>query len=173
MLDIFKLTAIYQFIVNTHNFSLITEIILVPILILITILSAYSEVKEEYQSVGLVMNSILVLIGVTFITFAIIDIFNDVNKFASYKTLKSFLLPVVLTISFIPNAYFIALSMAYESLFTRLKFFVKGKKELKYAKWIVLRKCNMSLSRIGDISPKVNNLHTGLTKEGIRKTLTT
>ena len=173
LLDNFKLTVIYQFVVNTHSFSLVTEIILVPILILIAILSAYSEAKEEYRSVGLIMNSILILIGITFITFAIIDIFNDLSKFASYKTLKSFLLPVILTISFIPNAYFIALTMAYETLFTSLKFFVEGKKELRYAKWIILKKCNISLNRIGVISPKVNYLYRGQTKEGIRKTLLT
>ena len=169
--DNLKLIVVFQFIVNTRVFSLPIELILIPAITFLVILNSVAELKEEHKKVKRLIDWILTLIGLTFLMLAIIGITEDVSKFASYKTLKSFLLPIILSITFIPYAYLTKLFMSYEMLYVRLGFFLRNKRDLRYAKRRVFTKAFLNLKKLNRISYSINQLHNNSTRDDIRSVI--
>lgn len=166
--DNLKLILILEFVINFHQFSLLTEMIILPVLAFLAMLQVVAEREERTKIVKTLIDWIFVIITVIFLIVSIRDIINDINGFANYSNLKSFLLPVILSISFLPCAYLIALFMNYEMLFVRLGFYLKNKGDLRFAKFRTLKKCGLQISKIRTLSPKINSLYNGSTREEIK-----
>lgn len=164
----FKIVIVLEFVVNIYNFNLITELILMPIIIFFAMLQGYSEAKEEYKKVGKIFGGVLAIFGFTLLILSIIEIVNSINIYASFETLKSFLLPIILTVAFVPFAYFIALYMNYETLFIRLKFILRDKRNYRYARGRVVIRGNLKLGKISKISKNINELYNESTKSDIK-----
>lgn len=128
--DNLKVILVLEFILTLYTFNLITEIILVPILVFIGIMSAVSDLKKECLPVKKLFDFILSLIGIFFIIFALGKVFGDSQNIINSQNLKTFILPPLLTVAFIPFVYFFALIMAYETLFVRLNIFNKNNSDL-------------------------------------------
>ena len=169
VIDNLKIILVFEFVVNIHNFNLLVEFIFIPIMVFLVLIQTTSESMEEYKKVFKFINGTLSVIGLVLIILSVIDIINEFETYASFDTLKSFLLPIILTLSFIPCAYLIALVMKYESLFVRVGFYVPDNKKRRYAKRRIFLKCIFSLSRINTMSPKINYLYTTATKAKIKE----
>jgi len=152
--DNFKLLLILEFIVGLYVFDLITEFILMPFVIFFSLVLAYTEIYKEYSQIKNLLQIVLGIIGTGYLIYSGYMIYRDLNEFASYDTIKSFLFPILMTILFIPFAYFYALYMHYESLFVRLRFSLKDDRAFRrYAKKRILISVNLSLSRLKRFSP--------------------
>jgi hypothetical protein len=171
LIDNFKLIVILEFITNFHVFTLPIELIIIPCLVFLAMLSAVAGLKAEHKNVKNLVDGVLTIIGLTFLIFSVIDISGHITSFASFTTLKAFALPIILTIAFLPCAYLIALYMNYEELFVRLNFYLKNNPHLNYAKGRLVMKCNVSLSRLFIMSPRINELYIGATKDFIKKVI--
>ena len=123
--DAVKWTIIFEFLVAFYSFSLTTELFLLPILTFIILLQAYSETKEEYKLVSNFFKWIVNLFGLSLLGYISYKTFFDRGELVSIANIKSFVLPIILTILFIPYLYFISLFAVYESLFVRLNFLIK------------------------------------------------
>ena len=62
--DNIKVIAVLEFMVSTFTFKLWIELIIIPIIIIISILDAIAKMKEEYKSVHKFLSYILSLIGI-------------------------------------------------------------------------------------------------------------
>ena len=67
-----KLTVLVEYIVNLFTFSLLFELIIVPIVTFIALLNTFSKHYKEHKDVEKLTNSILVVIGL-FVLFYTID----------------------------------------------------------------------------------------------------
>ena len=170
--DNLKFILVLEFIINFHHFSLLAEMLLLPTLTFLAILQVVAEREEKTIIVKNLIDWIFVVTGIIFLVLSIQDIVNNITGFANYSNLKSFTLPIILSISFLPCAYLIAVFMNYESLFVRLGFYLKNKKDLRYAKLRIMQKCRLQLSKIRTLSPKINNLYNGSTREDIKDIIT-
>jgi len=171
VIDNFKIVVAIEFVVNIHNFSFTFELIFIPLIVFFAIIQGVSETKDKTKILGKTIGGIFSILGIILLILSIIDIINDINIYASFDTLKSLLLPIILTISFIPCAYLIAIIMNYESLFSRIGFSLNNKKVRKYAKRRILMKCNLRLSKINALSPKINELYDQSTISDIKKNI--
>jgi hypothetical protein len=152
--DNFKLMLILEFIVGLYVFGLITEFILMPFVIFFSLVLAYTEIYKEHSHVKNLLQIVIGIIGTGYLIYSGYMIYRDLNEIASYNTIKSFLFPILLTILFIPFAYFYALYMHYESLFVRLRLSLKDDRAFRrYAKKRILISVNLSLSRLKRFSP--------------------
>jgi hypothetical protein len=147
--DNVKIILVLEFILTLYTFNLIAEIILVPILVFIGAMSAVSELKKEHLPVKKLLDSILSLIGIFFIIFALIKVFGDFQNIITSQNLKTLILPPLLTVAFIPFVYFFALIMAYEKLFVRLSIFNKNNSDLiRFTKRKIILTCHLNLSKL-------------------------
>lgn len=156
ILDNFKLLVVFTFIVNLYVFNLITEVIIIPVMILFVLLQVRAESKEDFKQVKNILDYVAAILSIGYLIFAIIMIFKDTKTFLQIDNLKSFLLPIVLTILFIPFAYLYALLMLYQTFFVRLKFTIKkNNKLIKYSKRKVFWKCGFNLKKIKKVTRKM------------------
>jgi hypothetical protein len=169
--DNLKLILILEFVVNFHQFGLVAELILLPTIAFLAMLQAVAEREERTMKVKSLIDWLFAIFGFIVLGISIRDIWIDFRGFANIPNLESFLLPIILSITFIPFAYCIALYMNFEVLFIRLGLFLKNKKDLRYAKWLTLLKSRLSLKKLNDISSKINTLYNGSTREDIRNAI--
>jgi len=134
-IDYLKLVAILEFVTSLYSFDLIIELILVPILIFIVMLSAVSDTQEKYHKMKKVFDAILSIIGFCVILYTLIKIVTDFSNFANESNLTTFILPLILTTIYLPFIYFFALFISYDTLFNRLIYFIKNNGDKKNAKW--------------------------------------
>lgn len=157
ILESIKLTVILEFIVNLYVFSLPIEIVLVPILAILTVMLVVSSTKKEFEPVKKLLNLVLAIIGIYFLYHALMSISSSFGNFATLKNLKEFLLLPFLTIAYIPFIYFLALYSAYESLFVRVNFLNKGdKKEKKSVKLQIFKNNLFNLIKLNNFSKNYN-----------------
>jgi hypothetical protein len=145
-------TIILEFIVGYYNFSLVSELIIVPIVTFISILSLTAEMKKDDKSSKLVakfLKNILSIIGIGIFIYGIYMLFNSYNDFFTLGSLKSFLLPPIFTLFFLPLIYFTVLYMKYEIIFMNLnhyKFLTnERKRKIKYS---IIKYANVKFKRI-------------------------
>lgn len=156
LLDNIKLIIVLEFIINLYVFNLVVELILIPILFIVVMMSAFAETKKENMQVKKAMGFILVIIGICFIIFVTYNIIIDFKGFASLDNLRGFLLPPVLTTFYLPFAYFMALFMIYETFFLRINILISKNKALtKYAKRKILEECHFNLRKLNIFSKKL------------------
>jgi len=171
LLDNLKLILLLEFVLNFHEFSFIIEFILLPILAFLAIVQAVAEREERTKIVKTGIEWIFIIYGLVLLSISIRDIFYDINEFANFSTLNSFLLPIILSISFIPCVYMITLYMNYEVFYVRLGILLTNKRDLRYAKWRTFWKCHFSFAKLNKLSPKINTLYNESTREEIKNVI--
>lgn len=152
ILDNLKIIAVIEFTANLSSFSLITEIILLPLAIFISASVALSETSEDYINVKKIFIFLQGLLGAFYIGSSIVIVFTDPEQALTMHTLKAFLLPVILTTFFIPFIYAVALYSRYETVFWRLNIWNKDEDLKKLAKKIIFKKCHFRLDKVDTLS---------------------
>lgn len=151
IVDTIKIVIIIEFIVNTYTFSLVGELVLIPVVTFIVILGVVAKTDEKNSSVAKLTNGLLIIIGIVILIFVISNVVSDYKNFVSLDTLRNFLLPPLLTSLFLLSIYFIVSSSTYEQLFVQLNlggYEKKSKKLKRYAKREIIKHCLLSLKKV-------------------------
>lgn len=150
-----KLFVILEFILGLYVFGIVTEFILMPIVIFLSVLLGFTEANEEHKQVNNFLLKIFGLIGVLYLIYSVFEIYQNFKNFATYDNLRALTFPAIMTISFLPFAYIYVLYTHYESLFVRVGFFLKDNKSLcRFAKWRILLSVNFNLKKLKLITPR-------------------
>lgn len=153
LLDNLKLILILEFVINLTSFNLLAELILIPLLVVLSVMSAVAETKKEWLPAKKLVDFILSFIVFSLIIYAVYNIVSDYQSFVTMDNLRSFILPPLLTVAYIPFLYLFALVMAYEILFIRLDFILKNNKALaSFAKQRIFRLCFLSLGKLNSFA---------------------
>ncbi len=149
IIDNIKIVMVIEFIVNTYTFSLAVELVIIPIVTFIVILGVVAETNERFSIVAKLTNGLQIIIGIVILIYAISNVVSDYQNFGSLDTLRKFLLPILLTVLYLPFIYFMLLFSTYELLFMRLNLgYEKSKKLKRYAKSKIIRHCLLSLKKV-------------------------
>ncbi len=128
--DAIKWTAIVQFITSTYIFNFFVEFIVLFILAFIGCLSAVAEREEKNKVVVKLCNTILIIYSLISIVFSLNQAIHHYQNFITINTLKIFLLPIIMSLLYMPLIYCFAMRCLYEEIFVRLKFIVKEDNKL-------------------------------------------
>ncbi|MEX1014356.1 MAG: hypothetical protein WDZ80_04315 [Candidatus Paceibacterota bacterium] len=131
--DNLKLVLVLIFIINFYTFHLLIELVLVPLIFIIVMMNAVAELKDEYLPVKKLTDFIMAAWGIFIAVFAIISALGDYQNLLTADNLRTFLLPLFLTLAFLPFLYSFAVFMAYENIFVRLNISV-GKRDENLAR---------------------------------------
>lgn len=162
------LIVIIEFILNFWTFKLLTEIIIVPMAILIGMLYALCA-RENAQQVKHFFDWIFVAFGVVVIMNTAVHIFQAPNEIINGAALKEFLLPILLLILNLPVVYGLALHNAYEQVFIRVK---GNKSEKQKIKRKIFRFAGIYLSKITAVrNHAAQTLASSLDEKGMKSNL--
>jgi hypothetical protein len=89
-----------------YVFRLVVELVLVPVLFLLAGLLVVSQLKEEYKPVERLVSNATALFGAGVFAYAGYSIYSDWSSFAKVETAKDFLVPLALSLLFMPFIYF-------------------------------------------------------------------
>lgn len=143
--DALKWTIILEFVVSLYSFSLLTEIILVPIFVFLGALQGYAMSDKKYERVEKLLSNFSAIIGL--VIFSIV-VYKTVDKFEGLFTianLNSFIHPIIMTLFFIPFIYFYAVYMKYDEIFVLVDHFAKDKGKSKSIKKQILWTSKLNL----------------------------
>lgn len=102
LLDAFKLIVIVEFMVNLYSFGFVTEMILLPALGFVVALIAVAESNPEHQIVANFLNWVLAIWGIYVLYSSTQQIYIHIDEVATKQTALDFLLPLWLTVLYIP-----------------------------------------------------------------------
>lgn len=152
-----KIFVFIEFLINFYVFNIWAELVFIPFLAIIGIMLAVSETKEEYEPTRKLLTFINSSIGTFLLIYVSYTAFNDFTNFATLENLRGFIVPLLLSLTFLPFVYFAALTINYETLFTRLSFFAKEKSVLSYAKKRILFTCGINIKKLNKWSKEMNH----------------
>lgn len=104
--DTFKITGLFEFVVVAFSFSLLAELVVVPLLFLGGAMLAVAGGKDEYAKVKGLIEGILAIFIMYVLWKSVSQIWAEPTKFFTTQTGRNFLLPAFLMIGSIPIAYF-------------------------------------------------------------------
>jgi hypothetical protein len=166
------ITIALEFIVNTYVFKLPIELVLVPILAILTMMYTYASLKAEYKRVEKFLGSLLAIIGIAILIQALIQVYQDFDKFGHIDTFIDFILPPILTISILPATYVLMLYSCYELIFTHINFLLDNDKEMRrYAKKFLILHYHFRVWKVKNMRGRVGRLYDGASKEDIKRIL--
>lgn len=155
LLDTIKWTIAIEFIMNFFTFSLTKELIIVPILVFSSIMQAWVSFKPEHKQVEKLFKFILTTLGIAIFIFSLFKTFEQHSKLFALENLKCFLLPVFLSITFLPFMYLYNLLVKYEDLWVRLNFMIRNKKDRQRVKRQILWVANFNIDKLVSISKNI------------------
>lgn len=154
LLKILTINIVVEFIASNYNFSLLKELILIPVVTFISLLAIVAQQKKsENKQVLILLNGILSYVGIIIFGYVAYKIVVSPEQLFTIKNLKSFLFAPLFTILFIPFVFLIVVYSKYELIFlniNRYNFLDKSRK----------RQIKFAMMRYGNINLKyLNNAH--------------
>lgn len=167
------LSVAIEFLIQQYSFSILVELIFLPVVVFIVMMSAVAGTRKDAHMVKKLFDFILSIIGFILLGRVIYFLVTDIGNFTTYENLMSFLLPIVLTIAFIPFIYLLAIFINYDSLLGkhgRLRHVMSRNDNdlFPYVLKKIMITCNLNLSRWWKFDPEfANKLFNPKTKEAV------
>jgi len=143
-----KWTIVLEFVVNLYSFSILTEIIILPVLVFLAAIQAVAKLEEKYKVVSKFLHNVIAIAGLSIFSYSLYKTIVNFDDVLTFQNLVAFLLPSTITILFIPFVYFLALYSTYESYFIHLDFMTIKQKKVKEVKKLILRIANINLDKL-------------------------
>jgi uncharacterized membrane protein YidH (DUF202 family) len=142
------LVAIVEFVVNLHTFPLLVELVLVPIALLLAGTQAVADINPEFAAARKPLAWCLTLIGLMSLSFSLAYLVANFGEVATIEKVEEFLLPLTLTICFIPFLYIVRMVTVYQTMLSMIRFGFRDNVALyRPARRLIVRSCGLSLSR--------------------------
>src|SRR5699024_9314332 len=122
--DNLQAIVIVEFLIGEYPFSLLTELLLVPIISFLFLLEFFAGTRNNYQDVSKFLSSILIIPGFFILFRSIILSLTDWDNFFSFNTFITFSTPVLLFYIYIPLYILIGVWFKYDNQWFRIKNFI-------------------------------------------------
>jgi hypothetical protein len=155
-LDQVRLLVLFEFIINFYVLSLWVELAIVPVLAFLAGMLGVAESDTEYKPAKILLDGVFAIVGAVLISWSLYQAATHLDTFAISNTLKDLALPPLLSLAFLPFLYIMALFVSYESLFTRLRFFIKDDKLIRFTKVRTLLAFNVRLTLLNKWAHQIN-----------------
>lgn len=120
LLRVIGLTAIIEFYVNVTAFPLWVELILLPLVVLLTAMSAVAGLRSETQPAKRLVDRLTGIVGLLVIIGTAVNVAREWDDLDKSELALSFVLPIWLTILTLPFIFLFSLYANYETIFVRV-----------------------------------------------------
>lgn len=149
--DAFTLSVVILFIAELVSFPLWVELLMLPLLILLTLFIAIGEHQTDKPGVTQVLGllrGLQFLAGLIILGFSYWLVAGSINEHWSLNTLREFGLPLLLWLMFVPFIFLLAVYMTYENEFIQLRVRPKQEPIVHYARWRALLKFGWNIDGV-------------------------
>lgn len=157
LVEILKFTLIVEYITNLHTFSLAAELILVPVLVIIGMMQAFSGLNEEHRKVNQFMDTVVVIFGLSLFAYSLYRVV--IAPQSLFAGIAELVMPLILSVLFLPFVYLIAVCSEYEQLWVQLGMLYRQDDELRSARrktmLVIFKSCGLRLLRVKQLRTKL------------------
>jgi hypothetical protein len=118
--DTINVTVLIVFLMEMQSFSLVVELILVPIIAFIGLLHAVSDTKPEHAAVTRLLTWVLGLIAIFYLAYSVSRTVQGWSDFDGIMAARELIVPIILSLLFLPFLYGLSVYMVYEQVFAGL-----------------------------------------------------
>ena len=133
--QVISVNIFVTFIATTYVFSLPVELAIVPVTTVASMMLVLTDKDPKAASLRRVLNGLLIIAGVALLGNAIWLASHQLRHLVSVETAREFIVPVVLSLLYIPFLYCWHLFLSYERAFGRIERSVKDDKLSRVAKF--------------------------------------
>lgn len=154
--DTVKATTIIAFYINVFTFSFIIEFVLLPVIVFLSMTAAYakSSINPEENKVGCLLESFINFIYLGIIIYGGFNIYQNPSIIIQEQSVNSLILPIILTVCFVPYLFVVKLYSAYECFLIRLKASTSNlsRKHYRARRNMIIKKCGFNLNKLEYVS---------------------
>lgn len=136
--DIITFTSIFVFITELHSFSLPIEVVALPFITFIAFTAEVAKLKPEHVPVSKFLSTVLGLIGLSHFSFSLWTTVEKFRETATWANALEFIIPIALSIGFLPFLYALRVYSAYNSAFATISILGLDEKLVPYARWLAI-----------------------------------
>ncbi len=146
-MDNLKLSVLVEFLVGTFTFNIVIEFILQPILFVLILMQM--EAKKRTESAKKIVDGVVGGIGILILVLTVKSAFDAIDDLVVVDIVISFLLPIVLSVLYLPVAYGFAVYAKYDTLFVRMESKEPKDKKIKFKRRLkIIRLCKLSYKKV-------------------------
>jgi hypothetical protein len=134
--EIVTVAILFQFVTELHSFSLIIELLALPIAAFIALSSEFAKHKPESASAAKLLRRVSALIVLTYFGYSVAESVRNSSTTITWETALDFLLPILLSVGFLPFLYVWRLYVVYSETFATLGIVGIDQKLVPYARWL-------------------------------------
>ncbi len=167
------LTAVVEFVSNAYTLPLPVELVIVPMVVALVTLASFADRRPEFAITRRPFKVLCVALFVGTLTPTIVYVVQHLGQLASAERAREFLLPLVLTVAFIPYLYLVRMVIAWQTALSMLKSLMQDRPSLLWtARRALIRSCHVSLPRIQLFEPEFRwRLAAATSEEDIQCTM--
>lgn len=171
-IEAIKWTIVIEFFVNFFTFSLTKEFFILPVLVMTSMMQLYASYDKKYKQVEDILKFILAGVSIFIFSFSLYKTITNSNDFFTIENLKAFLLPVILSITFLPFLYIFNLVVKYELLWVVLNCNIRDKRNRQSIKRKIILIANLNIDKVVSISRNIAkpiNIYHDFSSDMIKK----
>ena len=138
-------STLFEYIIGLYTFALWIEVLMVPALVMLGGMLAVSERKSEYAQVNKLLKGTQSFSGLIAILFILIHLIQHYQEYTNWTVLMQFLMPLFLSLLFLPLLYGIAIFVHYETAFVILNQHFRHRRMYRYAMLMTMFRFNGDL----------------------------
>lgn len=136
--EILSVAGFLTFITELYSFSLWVEVIALPFVTMIALMSLMAKQKPEHVQVAKLMGCLSALIGLSYIGFSLWKTYQLWSETATLANALELAIPILLFLGFIPFLYTWRVFVAYSDVFATISIFGIDKSLVPYARWLAI-----------------------------------
>ena len=145
---VFTATAVFEFVLNFRSFSLIVEIILVPLLFVALYISTIKIENVNHEVSAILGNVILIAIFLICMLASLVAVFSNPDAFRSTENIRAFYVPFMLSLCVSPVVIAVFVISIYERILGSAQFAIRDKQLLRYAKKTAIKRINLNVGAL-------------------------
>ncbi len=144
-----SVVVVVGFLVDLFPLPLPAELLLVPFLFLLGATLAFASTRADLAPVSHLLNGVVAIIGWALLVYGAARVAADPGSFASIETARTFAIPLLLTLTFLPFVYTLAVYANLDSIRAELRWILGDDTELyRYARRRVLLTTGLRLRSV-------------------------
>lgn len=145
LINSLTLSVVIEYITNLISFSLIIELILMPLLSFIVIMQVFASYKDEHKQLAKPANIILVFYILFLISYTTYIVIANPEKFNTTNEFKKFITPFLLTVIYMPFPYLFFIYNEHEEIRVVISWSSRDKSVVNAVTIAVVRKFKLNL----------------------------
>lgn len=136
--EILSVAGLLTFITELYSFSFWVEMVALPFVTVIALMSLIAKQKPEHAQVAKLMGCLSALIGLSYFGFSLWKTFELWSETATLANALELAIPILLSLGFIPFLYTWRAYVAYSDVFATISIFGIKKSLVPYAQWLAI-----------------------------------